>query len=183
MYSHNKGNFFCSSPFAHPFCCCLWNSFQVSSEVESSVLLLPGIPACCCMPPPKYYEPFSLYTNWKCLAPQEKKKKAWKKPKHTFFRLQLFFLSACTVSLYRQCDLQSWGRCGLCSRQVWAGWQLQVKQCHCPSSTPLPCAPWQLFTVATQADAPKQSYHSSQPNTLIHSVRNFPKYCWMKIIP
>lgn len=101
MYSHNKGNFFCSSPFTHPFYCCLWNSFQESSGMEISILLLPGIPACCCMLPPKCYAPFSLNTNWKCLAPRKKKSK------HTFFRLQLFFSPVCTVRLYRQCDLQA----------------------------------------------------------------------------
>lgn len=39
------------------------------------------------------------------------KQSAWhhgkKKPKHTFFRLQLFFSPVCTVRLYRQCDLQA----------------------------------------------------------------------------
>lgn len=148
----------------------LWNGNFYTAVTRHSCILLRATSKMLCTLFLKY--------KLKVLGTTEKKK-----PKHTFFRLQLFFSPVCTVRLYRQCDLQA-------MRTLWSVQQTDVgrlaaagKAAPLPHSTHLPCTWWQLLTVARQADAPKQSYHSPQSNILIHRVGNFPKYHWMKIIP
>lgn len=148
----------------------LWNGNFYTAVTRHSCMLLRATSKMLC----------TLFLKYKLKVLGTMEKKSPNTPFLDFsYSFHLSALSGFTGSVI----CKPWGRCGLCSRQVWAGWQLQGKQHHCPTSTHLPCPWWQLLTVARQADAPKQSYHSPQSNILIHRVGNFPKYHWMKIIP
>lgn len=111
MYSHNKGNCFSTSQFTHPFYCSLCkqkSEIPFRSPLEWKVLY-------CCYQASLHVTSKMLRTFFLKYKLQVngtvKKKSLKKKPKHTFFRLHLFFSFkvhiVCTLRLYRQCHLQA----------------------------------------------------------------------------